>query len=220
MAALRHGKKPACLLSNNFILIKGPLTPGPIFYMKDDSKQEVAQIKKQLALYNMVPNVLWSVINLVPLSLFCYSLLPLPTLYFFIGISLVPFFLPNSFIDKVQLGRTAAVYKRLGVGIVNKISQNGVIVNRLMRKKFPDYKMLYYQRTSIHKLVQQTYAFEKFHWVMAVFFVLVILFAITINYWGWALLLMVNNLLYNVYPNLLQQYIRVKLVLHQQKLRS
>ena len=188
--------------------------------MKVDSKQEAARVKQRLALYNMVPNVLWSVINLVPLSFFCYSLLPLPTLYIFIGISLVPFFLPNSFLDKVQLARSAAVYKKLGVGMVNKLSQNGIIVNRLMRKKYPGYKGLHYAPASIRKLVQQTYAFEKFHWVMAVFFMLVILFAITINYWGWALLLMVNNLLYNVYPNLLQQYIRVKLVLHQQKLRG
>jgi hypothetical protein len=114
----------------------------------------------------------------------------------------------------MQMGKTPRMYKRLGVGFVNKLAQNGVIVNRLVRKKFPGYKMILYQRSSINKLLQQTYIFEKFHFVMFVFFVLITLYALGKSHFWWAIIIAITNLFYNVYPNLLQQYIRLKLRLH------
>jgi len=188
-----------------------------VYCMKPENKKEAARIQKKLALYNAVPNVLWSVVHLVPLSVFCYSYLPLNWLYVFIGISFLPFFLPNKIFNKLQLSRSVDVYKKLGVGFVNKWSQNGDIINRMIRKQHPHYKTVHHQRSSIHKLIQQTYAFEKFHWVMFLFFMLVIFYALRQQYFGWAVLLFVNNVLYNVYPNLLQQYIRLKLLRHQQR---
>ena len=185
--------------------------------MEQNKSQEATQIKKLLVWYNMVPNVLWSVLNLVPVSIFCYSLLPRQLLYIFIGISIVALMLPNAVYNKMQLGQSTQLYKKLGVVWVNKLTQNGILVNSMIRKKFPHYKTISYQSASIHKLVQQTYAYEKFHFLMFVFFVLVTAYAISKNCWGWVLLLTVNNLLYNIYPNLLQQYIRLKLVLYNRK---
>ena len=44
------------------------------------------------------------------------------------------------------------------------------------------------------------------------FFSLVFIYALIKDYIGWALLLLLTNILYNVYPCLLQQYIRVRLI--------
>ena len=168
----------------------------------------------------MMPNLIWSIIHLAPISVYCYNLLDHTLLYVFIAASFIPLFLPNAFLDKIQIGRTVQTYRRLGVNIVNQVTQNGDIINRLIRKKYPDYKAVVYQRASVHKLLQQTYAYEKFHLVMFVFFCLVTVHAIVQQHYGWAVILSLSNLLYNIYPNLLQQYIRLRLRTYKKKLES
>jgi len=74
--------------------------------------------------------------------------------------------------------------------------------------------MIVYQRSSINKLLQQTYMFEKFHFIMFVFFSLITLYAMVNKHFWWAVIISITNLFYNIYPNLLQQYIRLKLRLH------
>lgn len=182
--------------------------------MSNYTRSEISEIKRLLNWYNMIPNVVWSVLNLVPIAIYCYNNVDHRSLYVFIALGLLPGFFPKSFYDRMQVGKTPRMYKRLGVSFVNKLAQNGVIVNRLVRKKFPDYKMILYQRSSINKLLQQTYMFEKFHFVMFVFFLLITLYALVKTHFWWAIIITITNLLYNIYPNLLQQYIRLKLRLH------
>jgi hypothetical protein len=131
--------------------------------------------------------------------------------YLFLALSLVPLVLPNSFFDKIQIGNSSSVYKKLGVSVFNKFSQNGEIINGLIRKKFPEYKAVNLQKPSINGLIQQTYIFEKFHSMMFVFFCLGSGYAIIKGHIGWGIGIFITNLIYNIYPNLLQQYIRVRL---------
>jgi hypothetical protein len=182
--------------------------------MTNYANQDVAKLKRLLNWYNMIPNVTWSIINLVPISIYCYNRVAHPSLYLFIAISVIPGFFQNSFYDRIQIGRTARIYKRLGVGFVNKLAQNGTIINRMVRKKFPAFKMIVHQSSSINKLLQQTYLFEKFHFIMFVFFIFIASYAVVKNHFWWSIIITVTNVLYNVYPNLLQQYIRLKLRLH------
>jgi len=175
---------------------------------------DLLRIKKLLNWYNMIPNLVWSVVNLVPISIYCYNHVDHRSLYIVIALSIVPGFFPHSFYDGMQIGRTPRIYRRLGVTFVNKLAQNGKIINRLMRKRFPGYKMIVYQRSSINKLLQQTYMFEKFHFIMFVFFSLITLYAMVNKHFWWAVIISITNLFYNIYPNLLQQYIRLKLRLH------
>jgi len=76
------------------------------------------------------------------------------------------------------MGRTTRTYRKLGVGFVNKLAQNGTIINRMIKKRFPRYKMITRQRSSINQLLQQTYMFEKFHFIMFVFFGLLTFYAL------------------------------------------
>ena len=179
--------------------------------------KEAAKVKRLLNWYNMIPNVAWSVLNLVPVSIYCYNMVDHKPLYIFIAVSVIPGFFPNSFYNSIQLGRTTRIYRKLGVGLVNKLAQNGAIINHLVRKKFPGYKMIGYQRSSIDKLLQQTYMFEKFHFIMFVFFILITAHALVKDHFWWAVIISVTNVLYYIYPNLLQQYIRLKLKLHKRQ---
>jgi hypothetical protein len=188
--------------------------------MSNYTDRDLSRIKRLLNWYNMIPNVVWSVLNLLPISFYCYNKVDHRSLYIFIALSVIPGFFPNSFYDRIQVGRTTRIYKRVGVGFVNKLAQNGTIINHLVRKKFPGYKMIIHRRSSITKLVQQTYMFEKFHFIMLIFFILITSYALVKNHFWWAIIISLTNLLYNIYPNLLQQYIRLKLRLHNKTQRS
>ena len=185
--------------------------------MSNYTDQDLSRIKRLRNWYNMIPNVVWSVLNLVPIFIYCYNKVDHSPLYIFMILSVIPAFFPNSFYDRIQAGRTTRIYKRLGVGFVNKLAQNGTIINHLVRKKFPNYKMIVYQRSSINKLLQQTYMLEKFHFIMFVFFILITIYALVENHFWWAIIISATNLLYNIYPNLLQQYVRLKLMLHKNR---
>jgi hypothetical protein len=185
--------------------------------MSNYTSQDLARVKRLLNWYNMIPNVVWSVINLVPIAIYCYNLVDPRSLYIFIAVSIIPGFFPNSFYDRIQIAGTTRIYKKLGVNFINKVAQNGAIINRLIKKKFPGHKMIIHDRSSINELLKQTYLFEKFHFIMFVFFILVTVYALVRNHFYWALIILVTNVLYNIYPNLLQQYIRLKLRLYKKR---
>lgn len=135
--------------------------------------------------------------------------LQLVIIFSFVGLFTI--LIPNSFVDSMRIGRTTALYKKIGVDFINKVTQNGSMINKLIRKKHPGYKVVSSDRRSFIRLIKQSYFFEKFHWVLFVFFTLTTIYALHENYMTWVLILFVTNLIYNVYPSLLQQYIRLKL---------
>lgn len=168
-------------------------------------------IKKIAGRYNMVTNVFWSVLNLFPVSIFCYDLMEVQLLYIFSGAAILTVFLPKSFFDGMQLASRTNVYKRMGVHLINKFTQNGILINRMIRKKFPYYKVIHKRKLSIIRLLRQTYVFEKFHFAMFVFFSLTTIYALLDGHLVWAFIITLTNVVYNVYPNFLQQYIRLRL---------
>ncbi len=188
--------------------------------MAIESQKDFKRAKRLLAWYNMIPNLVWSVINLVPISIFCYSYMDIRLLLIFSIASFVPVFFKNSFLDKMRVGNTTGIYKKLGVHIINKVAQNGDLINSFVRKKFPNYKGVELNKMSIRRLVSQTYFFEKFHLVLFLFFILTTTYALLKRYFWWSFFISLSNIGYNVYPNLLQQYIRLKLVLFQKRLEA
>jgi hypothetical protein len=177
--------------------------------IEDNSKKR----KTLLVWYNLIPNLIWSILNLTPILVFCFTLIELRLIYIFLVLSFIPAFLKNSFIDKLQIGKTTKTYKKLGVHLIKKVSQNGDIINALLKKKFPEHKILTNHKKSISALISQTYVFEKFHLILFLFFSLIVIFSIINEYWIWAFTILITNIAYNVYPNFLQQYIRLKLSL-------
>jgi hypothetical protein len=159
----------------------------------------------------MIPNLVWTTLFLLPVAVFCYNLVNLKAVYILLGMSLTPLFFPNSFFDAIQLSRNSAFYKRMGVKYVNKFAQNGSFLNQYLKKKYPGFNPFPTNKSSIKKRYDQTYFFEKFHFSLFIFFTIVTVYALSEGFGIWAFILSICNLLYNIYPNLLQQYIRVKL---------
>jgi hypothetical protein len=159
----------------------------------------------------MIPNLLWTALFLIPITIFCYSLVTPKTTFILLGVSFIPIFLPNSFFDNIQLSKNSHFYKRIGVKYINTFAQSGNLINKYLKNRYPSFKVISKNKTSIKKQYYQTYFFEKFHFSLFVFFTFVTLYAGIRGHFYWVLILIISNLLYNVYPNLLQQYIRVKL---------
>lgn len=181
--------------------------------MKQQKNKDEAAAKRLLNLYNRLVNLLWSVLGFVPVIVFCYRFVTTEWLIAFLLPALLALFLPEYVFYKMQVGQSAVFYKRMGVHLVNKFSQNGVFIQRLMNKRFPGYRLFTPRRSSIHQLLRQTIAYEKFHFATGLFLVLITLYALFRNLFWWAAVLSVINLFYNIYPILFQQYVRTKLKL-------
>ena len=174
-------------------------------------EKESLKIYSLVAIYNMIPNLIWTILFLTPITIFCYTLVNHDSVFYVLGMSLIPIFFPNSLFDAIQLSRNTAFYKRIGVKYINKFAQNGTLVIQFLKNKYPQFKPVPINRLSIEKQYYQTYIFEKFHFSLFIYFSVVIVYALVKSYLWWALILSICNLFYNIYPNLLQQYIRLKL---------
>jgi hypothetical protein len=179
--------------------------------MEPANPKEPVSIKHWVAFYNAVANLFWSVLNLLPIYIFCYRLVEPLWLYVAGGISIITIFLPRAVLNKLQLGTTAAVYHKLGVHYINQVTQNGTFINKLIRKRFPHYKVVDNTRQAVQLHYRKTYMYERFHYLLLCFFTCIIIYALVQQQYSWACLLLLTNILYNVYPVLLQQYVRVKL---------
>lgn len=159
----------------------------------------------------MIPNLVWTALFLLPIAKFCHAYIAPATVYLLLGLSFIPVFFPNAFFDSIQLSRNALFYKRIGVKYINAFAQNGSLLNNFLKRKYPGFKVVSGTRASIRRQYYQTYFFEKFHFSLFVFFTIITVYAGIQGRFYWVVILVVSNLLYNIYPNLLQQYIRVKL---------
>jgi hypothetical protein len=165
-----------------------------------------------VAFYNAVPSVFWSVLHLVPLTVFCYQYLARPWLYGMVAVSLLAYALPKAWFRHWQLSTRLAMYHRLGVPVVGLLTQHGSIVNGLIRRSYPQYRRARNRQTVVG-LIGNSYHMERFHVAALLFFLLCSIVAATQGRWGWAAGLAVLNSSYNLYPIWLQQYLRLRLAL-------
>lgn len=163
-----------------------------------------------LALANALPNVFWSALSLGPLAVYCYQFMARPWLYGGLAACLLAYAVPTAWFGYWQLSRTPGRYRRLGVAAVNRVTQNGALVHGLIRRWHPHYRQVP-SRAALAGLVRTTYQQERFHVALFLFFLLVSGYAVGHGQLGWAGLLALTNVGYNLYPVWLQQYIRVRL---------
>lgn len=127
----------------------------------------------------------------------------------FMGISYYVSRLPKSFYDKFQLSKNLTIYKKLAVDKFKKFSTNGDLINRKIKRNFPTYRNVANLETIKAKL-NETYTIEKSHTVLFIFCLLTNIYAFWINSLVTAIILFIGNILFNYYPNLLQQYNRIR----------
>jgi hypothetical protein len=165
--------------------------------------------RKLAETYNAFINVFWTALHLAPVALYCYLKLDTSWLYGALMGSLAVMFLPLRIISLLQLGRSTDVYRRIGIIWVRKLAQDGDLVNRLVRKRYPGYRVIW-DTQGLTRYIAKTLMFEKFHLSSLVFLLLAAVKALADHHLVWGILILVNNVLYNVYPIFLQQYNRIR----------
>ena len=160
-------------------------------------------------------------LNLILIALLCSTTLAPCVIFYvggagefkwlivFIGISYLVSRLPRTFYDKIQISNNLKVYQQLKVHLFKRLSTNGDLINMQIRKKFPTHRNVKNLETVKEKL-NETYVVEKSHTVLFVFCLLTTVYAFLTNAFGTAILLLIGNTLFNYYPNLLQQYNRIR----------
>ncbi|MCX2743767.1 hypothetical protein OO013_07820 [Mangrovivirga sp. M17] len=160
-------------------------------------------------------------LNLIIIALLCSTTLAPSLIFFvrgkgefiwlgiFIAISYLISRLKHPFYDKIQFSQDLNFYKNLGVDKFKKFSSNGDYINRRIRKKYPSYRFLRNFEMIKDKL-KETYVIERSHTVLFVFCLLTSIYAYLINSYTIAIILFTGNFLFNFYPNLLQQYNRIR----------
>lgn len=127
-----------------------------------------------------------------------------------IVLSMLVCFLPSKWLGALTLSKRRKTYEKLGLKFFRHFVQDGTLVNRHLRKHKKDFAVIRNRNHAISYL--RTIAIqERFHYCCLVLFSLTTLCAITNGRPVMGLLLFLSNMLYNIYPILLQQYNRLRI---------
>lgn len=160
--------------------------------------------RQMAARFNLFISLFWTVLCLGPAAWYCYLYVPPGWLWVPGAASLLPYFVPKSWLNH---SASTGFYERIGVRGLLKFVQHGKLVNGMIRKRYPGYRIIYNSET-IHRKVKETYMFERFHYGL---FLALLILTFHARNWYWILVLLVCNIGYNVYPVFMQQYVRLRL---------
>lgn len=116
-------------------------------------------------------------------------------------------FIPLRFL---QLSNNPNFYARTGVKFVRKFVQNGDYINRFIRKRNPTHGAIKNKENAVAYL-KTTAVAEVYHLFCLVFFTLTISYTLMLGHYLIAAITALTNVLYNIYPILLQQYNRARI---------
>ena len=155
-------------------------------------------------------NLIYTIIFFTPVILFWaeyYALLPL----IIIGsISVCFFFLPAGFFRLFQLSNSSSFYKRITIHRFQQITQQGKYAQLLIKSLSGERNNLFNKKKP-GGMINQIRAFEVYHWACFAFFLATFFYALTKEAFGYAIIVFICNIFYNVIPILIQQYNTVRL---------
>jgi uncharacterized membrane protein len=122
--------------------------------------------------------------------------------------SVLPFLLPARFFRPRAFER-GRFYQRLGLHAFRYLAPDGDWVTRRVRRLDPTYRLIR-SRADVRAHIAGTYANERWHLAFFVAGLFTQAFAITSGQIGWAVLLTLTNVAFNLYPVLHQRYKRAR----------
>ena len=154
---------------------------------------------------NQLLNLFWTVVCCMPVILYWVAadrswLLPVAALS-----------IPGIFVSSklYQLSRRTSLYRSLGVKWVRFFVQDGGLIGRLTGKSTE--RRIITNKTRGRKYLKTIIMYERFHFLCFLFFTFTTLHAIAYGNLKMALIITGCNIIYNIYPLLLQQFNRIRL---------
>jgi hypothetical protein len=160
--------------------------------------------------FNTLTSLLWTVIFLGPVYVYCRHHVPPKALYLFAAVGMLPYLLPRSSLRRVQLTSDPKVYRRLKVTFLIAFTQDAPWFRLLAGKTE---KRISRGRDSLARVVRDTWTRERLHTGLLLFCALCSAVALSRFEIRWFVALTAINILYNLYPVWLQQYIRMRVKL-------
>lgn len=132
--------------------------------------------------------------------------------WFLLGLAacFLPLLLPRSFYRCWEGIRRLPLYERVGVRIFRAFATNGDFINRWARRIDPGYRVVR-DRASARAWLERARESERSHLVALLMGALTAAYAARIGWWGWAAGLTAGNVIFNLYPILLQRYTRCRI---------
>jgi hypothetical protein len=156
---------------------------------------------------NQVVNLFWTILCFIPVITYWLSAGRLLWCFIFIGLSVLSLLIP---LKHLQLSHNPKFYESLGVRFARKFVQQGEYVNRFIRKTNPNYRIVKHKANAAQYL-KTTVMYERFHLMCFIYFVLTAIHALITGQYLLLALILIANIIYNVYPILLQQYNRTRI---------
>jgi hypothetical protein len=133
-------------------------------------------------------------------------------LAFLLGLAacFVPVLLPTAYFRPWEGRNAARLYAALGVRAFTRVATNGDLVNRFLRRRSPGHRVVRDVRSAL-AWAEQARSAERHHLVFLLMGSLSAGYAQSIGWRGWAAVLAASNVVFNVYPILLQRYNRLRI---------
>lgn len=163
---------------------------------------------------NQIINLFWTVLSFAIFGIYWGGYLaeqrsPL-LLAVFVVFSIMTYAIPARWIDKFAVSKNKTTYERIGVKLLLYFVQNGTLVNHIQKRqrKRPG---LIHNRTQAENYLKTIRMQERFHYCCFILFILSTGSAFLTEKPGMALMILLCNITYNVYPILLQQYNKIRI---------
>jgi len=150
---------------------------------------------------NQVINFFWTILCFTPIITYWLKTGPVAACWWFIAVSFIGLMVPPKWL---QLSHNPKFYERLGARFVRKFVQNGDYAKSDKRVISNKANAQLYSKTLL--------MYEKYHFLCLLFFLFTGLHAILLGKYLLAGLVFLANVVYNVYPMLLQQYNRARIL--------
>lgn len=124
--------------------------------------------------------------------------------------SIIVFLFPGKWFEGLALSQNRKSYERLGLKFFRNFVQDGTLVNRYMKKRKKDF-VLIRNRNEADIYLRTIAVRERFHYCCLALFSITSICALIDGRFGLGFLIVLSNILYNVYPILLQQYNRLRI---------
>ncbi len=146
---------------------------------------------------NHIINIAWTIFGFFPVCYFWFLQHIDWPFYLLLCFSLATCFLPERIYRNLDISKDSRVYKRMGIKFVRRFAQDGNFQ--------PGHG------AGIKAYLKSITVFERYHFCCLVFFQASSVLACYHEQYILSFFIFISNIIYNVYPILLQQYNRMRI---------
>lgn len=165
---------------------------------------------KKAEVYNQVINVFWTVLCFIPILQYWIPNYHRTDFFVSLGLSLSTFFIPTHYFKFLHISTNRKVYERLGIKWIQACTQNGLFVGNFIRNRDPGFRHIRNIK-DLGRFKSQINIYEKYHLACFIFFLITFCLAMKQNAYASLIYIGLANVIYNVFPLLIQQYNKTRL---------